>query len=206
MEDDNNQNNKFDLNGRDNNILPFNGQPPEKTCYEKAGETISHKALLRRKIKEISNGDWLLTQEILHEIEANHLSKDPDSKLTTAKARELLEEEIKNRYKDNEEVKMMLLDSLPTHMQMHNWRKMEGWQEAIWSKIRSVQMFNNENRYKVMDSMLKSAIKGDVQAAKIWLTLSGDYSDKMDVNTDKRIETYREINNIIHNNKIKNNV
>ena len=38
------------------------------------------------------------------------------------------------------------------------------------------------------------------QAAKIWLTISGDYSDKIDV-TDKTVDTYRDINNILHGKK-----
>jgi uncharacterized protein YggE len=82
---------------------------------------------------------------------------------------------------------------------------MDGWDEAVWSKLRSNAMFNHNNRYKVIDALLKKAIEDrDVSAAKIWLTLSGDYSDKMDINTDKRVETYREINSILLNNKKKN--
>jgi hypothetical protein len=34
------------------------------------------------------------------------------------------------------------------------------------------------------------------QAAKLWLTLSGDYSEKMEIN-DKTVDTFREIQSVL---------
>lgn len=201
MEENNNQNKPLDLNGREPDSQPFTNQTPVNPPKEDL-KTI--KVALFKQVKKLSEGEWLLTQEILQEIEANHLVINPDAKKPTAvKSIELLKTEIENRYKEDEELKTLLIDSIPNLSRILAWRKLEGWNEAVWSKLRTTNMFNNENRFKVMNSMFKKAVDGDVQAAKIWLTLSGDYADKMDFNTDKRLDAYREINSILHNNKKK---
>ena len=58
-------------------------------------------------------------------------------------------------------------------------------------------MFSAENRAQVIESLRQRAIDKSDVAAKIWLTLSGDYSEKMEVD-NKTVETYRDINNILH--------
>ncbi len=37
-------------------------------------------------------------------------------------------------------------------------------------------------------------------AAKLWLTLSGDYSEKIDIKQDETVEKFREINRILLSN------
>jgi ABC-type antimicrobial peptide transport system ATPase subunit len=200
MSEENNQNNPFDLNGRNPEAQPFNKQSPIDSSARNIAR--AEKVAILKQVNKLSQGEWLLTQEILQEIEANLLVLNPDAKKPTLnKSIELLKAEIENRYKDEPELKSLLIDAVPVPARIGAWRKLEGWDEAVWSRIRTTKMFNNENRYKVMDSMLKKAVDGDVQAAKIWLTLSGDYADKMDLNTDKRLDAYREINNILHNKK-----
>jgi hypothetical protein len=81
--------------------------------------------------------------------------------------------------------------------------KKDGWEEAVWKKVRGDQLFSPEKRAEVIEALRQRAIdpkKGSDSAAKLWLTMSGDYSDKMEVN-DKGLEAFREINSIIHRKK-----
>lgn len=196
-------NKKFDLDGRDPNSQPFE---KESSLNNEPVEDLNQKRELKRKltakVKALSSGEWLLTQEILQEIEAYYLVSTKDSKKPASiKAVDLLKEEIVKRYSEDEELCKLLVESVPNSQNIRRWRQIEGWDDAVWAKLKNNNMFNNQNRYLVMDSMLKKALEGDVSAAKIWLTLSGDYSDKMDINTDKRLEAFREINEVIHKKK-----
>ena len=75
--------------------------------------------------------------------------------------------------------------------------KKEGWDEAVWKKVRGDSLFSPQKRAKVIEALRDRAIDKSDLAAKIWLTLSGDYSDKMEVD-NKSIDVFREINTILH--------
>lgn len=199
--DDQKPKNEFDLNGRDEVQAPFSNRNSDqkdiiKERAEKTVEKLSH----IRKVKELStNSEWLVTQEIMQEIHAGYLIKDPDKKLPAVhKLIEELKTEIKERYAHDEELKELLLQSVPSEISVRQWFKKDGWEEAVWTKLRVTGLFSKENRAAMINALFKRGVEGSDTAAKIWLTLSGDYSDKMDVNTDKRIEAYREINEILH--------
>lgn len=175
-----------------------NKKNPEETI----GEKIVTKLEAIKAVKALSNANspWNLTQELLQEVHASHIVKDPEKSPSVRQMVEDLKREIEARYKEQLETKELLLSSIPSLQSVTNWTKKEGWEEAVWKKVRGNSLFSPEKRAQVIDSLRRRAIdpkKPSDQAAKIWLTLSGDYSEKLDV-TDKSLDAYREINKILH--------
>lgn len=155
-----------------------------------------------RNVKRISNknSQWTITQELLQEIMAAHTVTNPDSLPPLTQMVEELKKEIEVRYPDDEETQDILLKSIPTMRSVREWVKKEGWEEAVWGYIRADGLFSANKRAKVIESLRERAIDKSDAAAKIWLTLSGDYSEKMEVD-NKSVDVYREINNILHGKK-----
>lgn len=152
-----------------------------------------------KALKELSNPDsqWTLTQEILQDICAGHVVADPDKTPPATQLLEELKKEIETRYANEEEKKKIILDSVPSVVSIRQWLKKEGWDEAVWKKVRGDSLFSPQKRAKVIEALRDRAIDKSDLAAKIWLTLSGDYSDKMEVD-NKSIDVFREINTILH--------
>jgi hypothetical protein len=157
-----------------------------------------------KAMRALSNQDseWTIVQEIYQDVVAAHIIINPDKLPPVTQMVEELKKEIELRYAEDEELRKLLLDSVPEPRAIRIWQKKEGWEEAVWKRIKSDKLFSAEKRAQVIESLRKRAIDNSDQAAKLWLTLSGDYSDKVEVN-DKTIETFREINSILHKNKSK---
>lgn len=175
-----------------------NNQKPKNEAAEK------HIAKLEavRAVKKLSNGDspWSIPQEILQEIMASHTVSNPDRQPPLTQMTDELKKEIEARYADDEELKNLILSSIPDVRQIRQWVKKDGWDEAVWGKVRGDRLFSADKRAQVIESLRLRAIDKSDVAAKIWLTLSGDYSEKMEVN-DKTVDTFREINSILHKKK-----
>lgn len=155
-----------------------------------------------KAVRRLSNGDspWTIPQEILQEIQAGHIVVNPDKRVPITQMLEELKTEIEARYSEDEELKNLLLESLPEARQVRMWVKKDGWDDAVWTKVRGDKLFSADKRAQVIESLRLRAIDKSDVAAKIWLTLSGDYSEKMEVN-DKTVDTFREINSILHKKK-----
>jgi hypothetical protein len=156
-------------------------------------------------VKKLSNknSNWTITQELLQEIMAAHTVANPDKLPPLTEMVEELKEEIEKRYADEAGMKDILLKSIPAMRSVREWVKKEGWDEAVWGYVRADGLFTAEKRAQVIESLRLRAMDRSDTAAKIWLTLSGDYSEKMEVD-NKSVDMYREINNILHGNKKKN--
>lgn len=175
-----------------------NNQKPKSEAVEKSLAKLE----AVRAVKKLSNGDspWTIPQEILQEIMASHTVANPDKMPPLTQMTEELTKEIEARYAEDEELKKLLLESIPAVASIRLWVKKEGWDEAVWGKVRGDKLFSADKRAQVIESLRLRAIDKSDVAAKIWLTLSGDYSEKMEVD-NKTVDTYREINNIIHRKK-----
>lgn len=169
---------------------------------EEAAEKSVAKLEAFRAVKKISNGNspWTLTQEMFQEVMAGHTVANPDSLPPLTQMVDELKKEIEIRYAEDEETKNLLLESIPAMRSVREWVKKDGWDEAVWGKIRADGLFTAIKRAQVIESLRSRALDKSDVAAKIWLTLSGDYSEKMEVN-DKSVEQYREINKILHGKK-----
>lgn len=156
-------------------------------------------------VKKLSdkNSSWTLTQELLQEVMAAHTVANPEKLPPLTEMVEQLKEEIEKRYQDEPNTKDVLLKSIPAMRSVREWVKKDGWDEAVWGYVRADGLFSATNRAKVIKALQERAVDKSDAAAKIWLTLSGDYSEKMEVD-NKSADMYREINSILHGNKKKN--
>jgi hypothetical protein len=169
---------------------------------EKAEKAVTKLTAIRALKKLNGSSKWTLIQEIFQEIQATHVISNPDKLPSTKQMVEELKNEIELRYSDDEELKQLLLNSIPAERSVKTgWMKKEGWDEAVWSKLKISGLFNNEKRAQMIEALWKRGLDKSDNAAKIWLTLSGDYVEKVDHSNDKTLETYREINQILHKKK-----
>lgn len=145
---------------------------------------------------------WTLLQEMLQEVQAMHVVLNPEARPSIASMIGELRTKVDDEYEEDPELKQLLLDAIPSRISVYHWTKKEGWQDAVWSKIKDKGQFSNERRTSVMNALYQKAITGGTAAAKIWLVLSGDYQEKAHDNSkDKTLETFREINNLLHKKK-----
>lgn len=152
-----------------------------------------------RASKLLGNPDsqWTLLQEMVQEIAATHIVENPNAKPKMTEMRKSLVSEVKTRYKDDAEAKTTILDAIPTVRAMRKWTKKEGWEDAIWQIIRGTGLFSQEKRAEMIQALFERGTEKSDTAAKLWLTLSGDYTEKVEV-TDNVVEKYREINKVLH--------
>jgi hypothetical protein len=111
-----------------------------------------------------------------------------------------LKKEIESRYEDDPSLKQLLLDSIPNMRSVREWVKKDGWDEAVWGYVRAEGLFTASKRAQMIEALRDRGLDRSDVAAKIWLTLSGDYSEKMEVD-NKSVDMYREINNVLHGKK-----
>lgn len=175
-----------------------------RTHKDELAERSSNKLEAVRAVKKLSgeNEQWTLTQQMLQEIMASHTVVNPDKLPPMTQMVDELKKEIELRYQDEPDIKDLLLESVPAVRSLREWTKKEGWDDAVWGKIRVDGLFTASKRSQVIESLRKRANDTSDTAAKIWLTLSGDYSEKMDV-SDKSVDMFRDINSILLNGKKK---
>lgn len=166
------------------------------------------KRLALKRVEELTkNSEWNLIQQIAHDIEAFYVIKN-DKKPSAEKTLELIKNEIEARYSsdtvEEKEIKSILLDGLPSKITFTKWRSQKNWDEAVWARARtgSIGLFSPDKRATVIHSLYSSAVTGNTSAAKIWLTLSGDYVEKAETKNEI-VDQFREINQILHGSKTK---
>ena len=151
-----------------------------------------------RAARELTNegSSWNILQEIMQEIQASYIVIDAKTMPDATKLAEQLKEEVEKRFVDEPEKQKILLDGIPHVRSIRQWFKKDGWEDAVWGKIRTDQLFSSEKRAEVIESLRLRAIKRSDVAAKLWLTMSGDYNEKVEVN-DKTLDAFREVNSIL---------
>ena len=167
-----------------------------------AAEASVAKLTAIREARKLQDPDsqWTVIQEIFQDIHAGYIVTNPEGRHTVPTMAKDLIKEIETRYKDDEETKNLLLSAVPQHRSIREWMKKDGWEEAVWNRIRGDQLFSPEKRAQVIESLRIRAMTRSDTAAKLWLTMSGDYQEKMEIN-DATVDTYREINKVLHKKK-----
>lgn len=175
---------------------------PQKTAREEYGERAVEQTNAYKAVKKLSNENspWTLTQELLQEIAAGYTIADPDKLPALTVMVEELKKEINIRYAEDEDLKKVLLDSIPAIRSVREWVKKDGWDEAVWGYVRGEGLFTASKRSQVIESLRKRALDRSDTAAKLWLQLSGDLVENAPQD-NKSIDIYREINNILHKKK-----
>lgn len=177
-----------------------NGQNTTEEKVLTNGEKAIVKLAAVKAVKLLNpDSKWTILQEMLQEILATHMVIDPGAKPSATIMAEELKAKVEEDYEEDPELRQMLLDAIPSKISISKWTKKSGWTEAVWDKIKGKGQFSNERRTVMMNAMYQKGASGSVQAAKLWLTLSGDYQEKAhDETKDKTLETFREINNLLH--------
>lgn len=165
-------------------------------------EATQQAAEARRKLKELQhkeNKEFNLLQEMAQEVEAEHICTGAKNPISVEALRRRMLEIIEDFYKDDPAMRELLLKCFPNFKTLYAWRNKPNWKEAVWGRVKVEGMFTVGKRVAVVEAMFKKAVeKGDHQAAKIWLTLSGDYKETED--KDKKnaaVDIFREINSKI---------
>jgi hypothetical protein len=182
-----------------------NHRTPEELKKFRADKHAEKVAAIKAANKYTKDGSkWSLLQEIMQEIIATHTVEDPNKKPYVKILSAQLREEVQRRYEEDPEMVDALLRAIPSDSSIQNqWFKKEGWEDAVWGKVRgNGGIFSKERRAALVNALFERAVNKSDNAAKIWLTLSGDYSEK-ESGTDKNktLEAYREINEILHGKK-----
>lgn len=194
----------------DNNILSIAqladlAEEPIKDKREEANRSREKaKAIL---VANSNPGKWHILQEYLIEIQADgKLKEGLGQKYPTFDDQLLLlNKKVEVEFKDDPQTCETLKNYVTHRTTISKWSKLPGWAEAIIDKMKTYGLFTPEKRAEVIESLrLKAVDQGDVQAAKTWLTMSGDYSDKVDVN-DTKFEKYKEYVNALNPLKSVNN-
>lgn len=179
-----------------------NNSNSEQQKLEKAKKAIEMQEA-RKAVRDIStNPDWDLVQELLQEIMATHVIANPEVQPKVPQLITELQEEIKKRYDGDEETKDILLNGIPHARSIREWIKRSEWEEAVWKKISGTGLFTHEKRSAMIQALYTRGLQKNDQAAKMWLTMSGDYSDKLDINDkESALDKFRAINKQIHSKK-----
>lgn len=153
-----------------------------------------------RALKAISSNDskWNLLQEILQEIVATYTVENPDKKPPATQLAEDLRNEVKNRYENEPEKKEVLMNAIPNMDTIRKWLKAEGFDEAVWEKAKMHGLFSKERRATMINALFVRGVARSDIAAKMYLTMSGDYSERSDGEKDRVADTFREINKLLH--------
>jgi len=177
----------------------FEHLTPEQA--EKAKKTVEKLSAIKavRKMKN-EDSEYDLLQETLQDIQAAHIVRDPNASPPVTQLVKELKEEIEHRYDDDEELKKLLLEAVPSARSVRQWLKRDGWEEAVWQRIRADKLFSPAKRSEVIQALHYRAKTKSDMAAKIYLTLSGDYVEKAEIN-DKTVDQFREISKVFYRKK-----
>ena len=158
------------------------------------------KRLAIKRIEALSgDSDWNLLQQIVQEIESSFIISK--NSYTNQKLLDLLKHEVESRYSDQPDLLEILKEGIPSVMTISKWRKKKGWEDAVWMRVRGEGLFTHDRRAKVINAMFEKANEGNVNAAKVWLTLSGDYVEKDPAAKNDALDLFRQMNEAIHSKK-----
>lgn len=189
------------MSDQDNNNNDVNSKYPHLSpeLAEKADKAIEKRNNVRA-IKSLSPADskWTIIQDIMQEIVATYTVQNPDSLPKSKQLVEDLHNEIKSRYENDEVTRELLIKAIPSDVSVRAWFKSEGWEEAVWEKAKASGLFTKERRASMISALYTRGVTKSDVAAKMYLTMSGDYSERADGEKDRVADTFREINKLLH--------
>lgn len=186
------------MSDQDNNNNNEPKSPLSAIMAERAALAVEKKDNIRA-LKAISNDSkWNLLQEILQEIVATYVVENPDKRPAATQLAEDLRNEVKNRYENEPEKKDILMNAIPNMDSLRKWLKAEGFEEAVWEKAKMNGLFSKERRASMINALFVRGVARSDIAAKMYLTMSGDYSERADGEKDRVADTFREINKLLH--------
>jgi hypothetical protein len=180
----------------------FAGRP--KSEQERLARA-AHVTGLKGRLRAISTSpEWDLGQVVMQEVFSHHAIQNPDKKVV-ANAEKIIEYKqlVVERYAEEPETRDMLLTCTPAVETIKKWMRKPGWDDAVWNNIKTTGLFTKERRASMINSVYNKGIKGDTNAAKLWLQLSGDLTDGTTVGKNEAlVDKFRDINKIIHSRSV----
>lgn len=156
----------------------------------------------KKKLAELSNGDFTYLQTLLQEIQANDsvgvMSNQPRIPLT--KQIETLKQKIETDFAEEIELKSLLLETIPSYSTVRRWMELPGWEAAIFDKIKNKELFENVNKATVIKTIYTRAINGDMRAAELYWKIGENFYSK-ESKKDSKDDVYEDLNKILHNKK-----
>jgi len=190
------------------NLAQMSDMVEESAGAEKVKREMTEREKARLILLSVSNqGKWHLLQEFMLELHADGKLKQGLGQRFPSQSEllEVLKKKIEVEFKDDPITMAALILCVPTQQALSKWTKMPGWSDAVTDRMKRNGLYTPENRAEVIEALRSKAVKdGDTQAAKIWLTMSGDYTDKVDV-TDTKFEKYKEYANALNMKKVPTN-
>ena len=144
---------------------------------------------------------WHILHDICHEICATHIVENPDTQINISQLLQELIKEVDYRYSSEPETLALLRKGIPSLEAIRKWTKLEGWNDAVWAKARVGSLFSTQRRASMINALYQRGLTRSDNAAKMYLQMSGDYSEKGESDKDRVADTFREINNLLHNKK-----
>lgn len=165
-----------------------NSTPSESPKMEVSAE--ESQAILRNL-----SGDnkWTILQQYLIELYADGKLKQSHGQRfpTQRELQELLKRKIEFEHSDDMKVRTALLNCVPTTRTIRRWIKIEGWEEDVWKIMAKTGLYPQEEIAAIINAQKREALKGDVNSAKLVLTLAGRYDEKGQTN-DEKFNKYKE--------------
>jgi hypothetical protein len=153
---------------------------------------------------------WSPIQIILQEIQADDevFTVVNDTNATIKEQYKRMPAKIKELYADDPAAQKELVESIPSYSSVLRWTRLEGWKDAVFDRIRGDHIFNNNNRTKVLNSILKAATTapgsgGNIRAAELYWKLEGSLnpSKEKEAAKDASYERYKSLQKTLHNKK-----
>lgn len=151
---------------------------------------------LKKRVEALSPGKYNLVQDLLQEIQATDMIEEAATTVTHDLKSQVkrLEQEIKDKYKNEPEVKDLLLEYLPVYDTIRYWVKKDDWKEEVVKKAKSQASVSGLRRIMILDDLFKKAHeRGDTRAMELFLRISGDLDTGKERKETKQEQNYREL-------------
>ena len=129
--------------------------------------------------QEYSEGEYTTTQMFILDTQAACLisERSGKSKLTAEEQLNIAKERIKQEF--NEEDSEILLEKFPSSRTVRRWSSSEKWQKLILNKIKSNDIFSNENIFDVYTNLRDQAAHGNnAKLIELYMELAGEKGEK----------------------------
>jgi len=125
---------------------------------------------LRAKLRELSDGAWNPVEDALLDVEVYFHTKQLIGEIERVPTVPKLAVKLK----EQPELLEILIESIPNKANLRGWRRKRKWKEEVERRMRDETLFAHDKRFKMIDAVYQSGLKGSAKHAQMYLTMSGD--------------------------------
>ena len=162
----------------------------------------ARKATAKRKLEELSTGSFNVLQVMLQEIQANDsvIVMGGGAKVPLTTQIEVLKQKVEAAFTEDEDVKALLLECIPSYSTVRRWMELPTWEDAVFQKIKHKDLYENVNKATVIKKIYDRAINGDMRAAELYWKIGENFYSK-ESKKDTKDDVYDDLNKVLHNKK-----